>query len=84
MEFAFTGKTRKFIFHNALSVPEMDHNLVPPFILGEAGLIVNDTLKIHVKEPSVEDHTVFFPTYDVWIPLSLNGIYLAFLHPSLQ
>ena len=32
-EFAFTGKTRIFIFYNALSVPAMDHNLVPPFIL---------------------------------------------------
>ena len=32
-EFAFTGKTRIFIFHNVLSVVAMDHNRVPPFIL---------------------------------------------------
>ena len=48
-ECAFTGKTRIFIFHNDLSVPAMDHNLVPPFILREAGLIVNGTPKIHVR-----------------------------------
>ena len=77
-ECAFTGKTRIFIFHNDLSVPEMDHNLVPPLILWEAGLIVNDTPKIHVKDPSVEDHTILFPKYDVWIPLSLNGILSCF------
>ena len=33
LECAFTGKTRIFIFHNALSVLETDHKLVPPFIL---------------------------------------------------
>ena len=77
-ECVFTGKTRIFIFHNALSVLAMDHNLVPPFILQEVGLIVNDTPKIHVKDPSVEDHTVFFPRYDVRIPLSLNGIFSCF------
>ena len=80
----FTGKTLIFILHNALSVPAMDHNLVPPFILRELGLIVNDTPKIHVEDPSMEDHTIFFPNYDVQIPLSLNGISLAFLHQSLQ
>ena len=75
---ALTSKTRIFIFHNALSVPAMDHNLVPPLILQEAGLIVNKTPKIHVKDPSVEYHTIFFPTYDVRIPLSLNGILSCF------
>ena len=77
-ECAFTGGTQTFIFRNALSVPAMDRNLVPPFILREAGLIVNDTPKIHVKYPSVEDHTIFFPKYDVRIPLSLNGIFSCF------
>ena len=56
----------------------MDHNLVPPFIFREAGLIVHDTPEIHVKNPSVEDHTIFFPKYDVQIPLSLNGIFSCF------
>ena len=51
-ECAFTGKTRIFIFHNDLSIPAMYHNLVPTFILREAGLIDNDTPKIHVKDPS--------------------------------
>ena len=32
-ECAFTGKTRIFIFYNALCVPVMYHNLVPPLIL---------------------------------------------------
>ena len=83
---AFTSKTWIFIFHNALCVLAMDHNLVPPLILQEAGLIVNDTPKIHVKDPSVEDHTSFFPNYDVRIPLSLNGILSCFpsSKPSIE
>ena len=78
-ECAFNGKTRIFIFHNALSVPA-------PFILQEAGLIVNDTPKIHVKDPSLEDHTILFPKYDVWITLYLNGIFSCFpsSNPSID
>ena len=44
------------ISRNILSVPSMEHNLIPPFILLEAGLTVNDTDTIHLKEPSVDDH----------------------------
>ena len=65
-------------FHNVLSVPAMDHNLLPPFIIREAGLIVNYNPKIHVKDPSVEYHTIFFAKYDVWISLSPNGIFSRF------
>ena len=28
----------------------MNHNLVPPFIMREAGLIVNDVLRIHTRQ----------------------------------
>ena len=85
-ECAFTSKIRIFIFHNALSVPAMDHNLVPPIILQEARLIVNKNPKIHVKDPSVEYHTIFFPNYDVRIPLSLYGIFSCFpsSNPSID
>jgi hypothetical protein len=39
----YTNKTYILVAHNALYVPTMDHNLIPPFILREAGLIVNET-----------------------------------------
>ena len=71
-------KNTDLYFHNALSAPAIDHNLVPLSILREAGLIVNDTPNIHVKDPSVEDHTIFFPKYDFRIPLYLNGILSCF------
>lgn len=66
------------VFHNALSVPSMEHNLIPPFILREAGIIVSDAPKIHVKNPTVNDHSLFFPGVDVRISLSLMGIFSYF------
>jgi len=60
------------VFHNVLSVPSMEHNLIPPFILREeAGIIVSDA-------PPVNDHSLFFPGADVRIPLSLMGIFSYF------
>ena len=56
----------------------MDHNLLPPFILREAGLTVNDVPKIQVSVPSVEDHSIFIPSIDLRIPLSLWGIFSYF------
>ena len=44
-----TLKSYVLVFHNALSVSSMDHNLVPPFILREAGLEVHDIPKIQMK-----------------------------------
>ena len=38
----FTNETFVLIVRNALYIHNMDHNLVPPFILREAGVLIND------------------------------------------
>ena len=48
-----TLKSYVLVFHNPLSVPSMEQNLVPPFIMREAGLEAHDIPKIQVKEPSI-------------------------------
>ena len=63
------------VFHNALIVPSIEHNLVPPFILREAGLEVNYTPKIQVKDPTIHDQSIYFPSSNVRFTLSLNGIF---------
>ena len=73
-----TGLTHIMIFRNALYVAEMDHSLIPPFILSEAGLEVSSTPKIHCKDPSVEDHSIYLKDQDVRIHLKLNGIFSYF------
>jgi hypothetical protein len=62
----------------------MEINLIPPFILREAGLILNDTSKIHYNEPSVEDHSLFDKESGLRIPFTLNEIFLAFTSRSLN
>ena len=73
-----TQATHTLVLRNALSVPTMDHNLIPPFVMREAGLTVNDTAKIHVHDPDVTDHSIFFPNVSLRIPLSLWGIFSYF------
>ena len=62
-------KTYILIGRNVLSVPTLEHNLIPPFILREAGLIVNDTPKIHKEDPTIDDHAIIIPQEnDLHIP----------------
>jgi hypothetical protein len=75
----YQNKTFILILRNALHIPTMNKNLLPPFILREAGLIVNDVPKIHVADPSVSDHTIQFPDGLLTIQLQLWGIF-SFFH----
>lgn len=74
----YTGKSYVFIIRNALHVPSMDNHLIPPFILREAGIEVNDVPKIQVEDPDVKDHSLHFSAGDVRIPLSLHGVFSYF------
>jgi hypothetical protein len=74
----FTGTKWIIIYKNALSVPTMENDLVLPFLLREAGVEVNDTAKIHIKSPSVTDHSIYFPTSELRIPLLLCGTFSYF------
>jgi hypothetical protein len=74
----YTGETYLLVVRNALHVPAMHHNLIPPFIMREAGLVVNDVPKIHVDEPSVEDHSIFDQESGLRIPLKLDGVFSYF------
>ena len=42
----YSGKLYILVLHNALHVATMPHHLIPPFIMREAGIIVNDIPKI--------------------------------------
>ena len=45
----YTLRTRILLVRNALYVPSMQHNLIPPFLMREAELTVNNTPQIHKK-----------------------------------
>ena len=73
-----TNETYILIIRNALHIPSMNHNLLPPFILRQGGIIVNDTAKIHCSDPSPDDHCILFSESELRIPLKLNGIFSYF------
>jgi hypothetical protein len=66
------GRVYILFIRNALYV------LLPPFMMREAGVIVKDTPKIHLDEPSGEDHAIAFPETGFRIPLSLWGVFSYF------
>ena len=77
-ECPYSHKVTILMIRNALYIPSMSHNLLPPFILREAGIVVNDVPKIHCIDPSVEDHSIYFADEELRIPLQLNGIFSYF------
>ena len=79
----YQRKTFLLIFKNALHVPSMDHNLISPFIMEEAGLIVNSKPKIHSDDVSVDDHSFFDSATDLRVPFKLRGIFSYFETRSL-
>ena len=73
----YTGIEYILVVRNALHVPSMNHNLIPPFILRENGIKVNEIAKIHCDEPSKEDHAIVIDS-TLRIPLSLHGVFSYF------
>ena len=49
-----SGEVYLLVVRNNLCVPTMDINLIPPFVLIEAGFILNDMPKINCEGLSVE------------------------------
>jgi hypothetical protein len=74
----YDGQTYILVKRNAFHVPSMKNNLMPPFVMREAGIQVHDTPKIQVAEPTTEDHSICFPETGFRIPLSLWGMFSYF------
>ena len=68
-----TNETYILIVRNALYVELMEENLIPPFILREAGLIVNDCQNQHhpVWEATEEDHAIIDARTGLLIPMDI-------------
>ena len=77
-ESPFTGEAFVLLIRNALHIPSMNINLVPPFIMRAGGVIVNDTPKIHCNEPTIDDHCLSFANHDLRIPMQLWGTFSYF------
>ena len=74
----FTYETYILIIRNALHIETMQHNLIPPFIMREGGVQVNDIPKMHCTDPDIDDHCISFKDTELRIPLQLKGIFSYF------
>ena len=74
----YTGGSVLLILWNALHVPSMSNNLVPPFAMRAAGVQVSDTPKMHSSAPTVDDHCLLFRRDEFRIPLQLHGVFSYF------
>ena len=74
----YSHRSWLLIVRNVLYVESMNTNLIPPFILREAGLIVNDKPKIHCENPDVNDHTIQHTETGLFIKLNLDGVFSYF------
>ena len=57
----YDAQTYILVIRNTLHVPSMQTNLIPPFIMREAGINVHDTPKMQMDDPTNEDHSIDFP-----------------------
>ena len=85
-EYPYSGKVKILIIRRGLYVPSMTHNLLPPFMLREAGIQINEVPKIHVTSPTEEHHAITFQETNFRIPLTLHGTFSYFptSKPSTQ
>ena len=74
----YSGTSYILLIHNALYVPSMTHTLIPPFIMREAGLVVNDTPKIHTQNPTQNHYSIYFKETKLRIPLAFHGVFSYF------
>ena len=59
-ECPYSGEVKILIIRRGLHVPSMTHNLLPQFMLREAGIQINEVPKIHVTSPTEEHHAITF------------------------
>ena len=68
-----TGETTILIINNALYIPEMEHNLIPPMMMRLNGLLVDECPKFLCPNPTIDTHSIFFPIDKIRFPLDLYG-----------
>ena len=78
-----SGETYLLVVKKSLCVTTMDINLIPSFVLGEVGLILNNMLIIHCEYPSVGHHSLVDKETGMRIPFTFNGTFLTFEPRSL-
>ena len=59
------AKAYILLLRNALRIPEMQHNLFPPFVLRKAGHVVDECPKFQNRDPTVDTHSMYIEEHDL-------------------
>ena len=59
-ESPYSGETKILIIRRGLCIPSMSNNLLPPRMLRESGISINEDPNIHVSLPTEEHHSIMF------------------------
>jgi hypothetical protein len=70
--------TYLLVMRNALLIPMMDHNSIPPLLIRLAGLQVDETPKHQMASPTVDNHAIYDLETGMHIHFKLNGIFSYF------
>jgi len=71
------------VMRNALLIPTMDHNLLPPFLIREASLFIDETPKFQSTSLSKNNHTICDDETGMMIDLQIRGTFSYFRSQSL-
>ena len=77
-ECPYSGEVKILIIRRGLYVSSMTHYLLPPFMLREAGIHINEVPKIHVTSPTEKHHAITFQETNFQIPPALHGTFSYF------
>ena len=73
-----TLKTYLLVMRNAFLILMMDHNLLPQFLIREASLFLDETLKFQLTSLLRDNHTIYDDGTGLRIHLQLNGTFSYF------
>ena len=74
----FQSKTFLLLMRNALYIPELEVNLLPPFIVREADIPIDECPKSQAAHPTVDNHSMYLPSQDLRIPIQLRHTFSYF------
>jgi hypothetical protein len=66
------------VMKNALLIPSMGNNLIPPFLIREAGLLLDENPQHQTPYPTIDNHSIRDQRSGLRIHLQLNGIFSYF------
>ena len=72
-DFPITGNSTIIIINNMLYIREMEHNLLPLIRMRLNGLLVYECPRLLCPNPTIENHSIFFPTENNRLPLALHS-----------